>query len=253
MKAALKRFGIILFSLGPAALVAEDVPPDWQARYEASQKTEVWEPEPTAVSTREGQAPSDAVVLFDGSGLDAWASVDGGDAAWNLEDSVLTVKPGTGDIRTRESFCDIQLHLEWKTPTDVDGLEGQQRNNSGVFLQERYEIQILDSYQNRTYSNGQAGSVYKQTIPLVNATRPPGQWQSYDIVFTAPRFNGDTLDTPGRVTVLHNGVLIQNNTEIQGTTEWIGPPSYSAHGCAPLRLQDHSNPVSFRNIWVRRL
>ncbi len=165
----------------------------------------------------------------------------------------MTVKPGTGDIKTKQSFCDIQLHFEWKTPTEVDGLEGQQRNNSGVFLQQRYEVQILDSYDNKTYPNGQAGSVYKQTIPLVNAMREPGEWQEYDIIFNAPEFDGDELVKPGFVTVLHNGVLVQNHTEILGKTEWIGPASYEAHGCAPLQLQDHSNPVNFRNIWVREI
>lgn len=229
--------------------LAEETLEPWQQ----AEKTEVWEPEPAIVKAPKGQAPSDAIVLFDGTGLSAWQSVKGGDAKWTLEGGVLTVKPGTGDIKTKDSFCDVQLHLEWKAPAPEAGMEGQQRNNSGVFLQQRYEIQILDSYNNRTYSNGQAGSVYKQHIPLVNATRPPEQWQTYDIIFKAPRFKGEALESPAYVTVLHNGVLVQNHTEILGKTEWIGAPEYQAHGCAPIQLQDHSNEVSYRNIWIRKL
>ena len=216
-------------------------------------KTEVWEPVPPIVTAKVNQPPSDAIVLFNGDDLSAWESVETGEAKWQVSDGVMTVKPGAGDIKTKQAFCDVQLHLEWRTPTDVEGLEGQQRNNSGVFLQQRYEVQILDSFDNKTYANGQAGSVYKQHIPLVNAMRPPGEWQTYDILFTAPKFEGEELQEPGYVTVLHNGVLVQYNAEIQGRTEWIGAPYYEAHGCAPLQLQDHSNPVSFRNIWVREL
>jgi hypothetical protein len=227
---------------------------DSQAQREKmAQKTEVWEPIPAAVSAPPGQAPSDAIVLFNGENLSAWQAIEGGHAPWTTEDDSFTVKPGSGDIKTKQSFCDIQLHMEWKTPTDVEGLEGQQRNNSGIFLQQRYEIQVLDSYRNQTYANGQAASVYKQTIPLVNAMRPTGQWQYYDIIYTAPRFDGTTLSEPAYVTVMHNGVLVQNHVEIQGKTEWIGAPSYEAHQCAPLQLQDHGNKVSFRNIWVREL
>ncbi|MEE8306936.1 MAG: family 16 glycoside hydrolase, partial [Gammaproteobacteria bacterium] len=165
----------------------------------------------------------------------------------------MTVVPGTGDIRTRQSFSNMQLHIEWRTPAEIEG-KAQGRGNSGVILMERYEIQVLDSFKNSTYANGQAGSVYKQHIPLVNAARGPGEWQSYDIIFAAPRFS-DTgrIAEPARVTVLHNGVLIQNNVSIQGPTVFVGAPSYEAHGAAPIRLQDHRNPVSFRNIWVRRL
>lgn len=221
--------------------------------WQQAQKTEVWEPVPATVTAQTGTPPSDAIVLLQGNSLEQWESVNGGDAKWSMKNGVATVKPGTGDIKSKQSFCDIQLHIEWKTPTDVTGKEGQQRNNSGIFLQQRYEIQVLDSYNNKTYPNGQAASVYKQTIPLVNATRPPGEWQEYDIIFKAPTFDGDKLATPGYVTVLHNGVLVQNHTEIQGKTEWIGAPSYEAHGCAPLQLQDHTNEVSFRNMWVREL
>ena len=165
----------------------------------------------------------------------------------------MTVAKGAGDIRTKQTFGDIQLHIEWRTPADVQG-EGQGRGNSGIFLSEKYELQVLDSYNNRTYSNGQAGSIYKQAIPMVNASRPPGEWQVYDVVFIAPKFNQDgTLNTPGRITVFHNGVLIHHNTEIKGTTEYIGKPKIVAHGKASIRLQDHGNPTSFRNIWVREL
>lgn len=221
-------------------------------REQQAAKTEVWEPVPEVVTFDENGVPSDAIKLLDDN-LSAWESVKEGEAAWDLDDGVLTVKPGTGDIKTKASFCDVQLHVEWKAPTPDEGMEGQQRNNSGVFLQQRYEVQVLDSYDNKTYPNGQAASVYKQTIPLVNATKAPNQWQTYDIIFKAPTFNGEELSTPGYVTVIHNGVVVQNHTEIQGTTEWIGAPKYKAHGCAPIQLQDHGNLVSFKNIWIREL
>jgi hypothetical protein len=226
--------------------------------WQLAEETEVWTPVPAVVDTRK-DVPSDATVLFNGKSLEQWESAKGGAAPWKLENNAMTVAPQTGDIRTKESFCDVQLHLEWMSPTKVTDdngkpLEGQARNNSGVFLQEKYEVQVLDSYQSKTYSNGQAGAIYKQSIPLVNATRAPGQWQSYDIIFTAPKFDAtQKLTKPGYVTVLHNGVLVQNHFEIQGATEWIGKPQYKAHGCAPIRLQDHGNPVSYRNIWVRKL
>jgi hypothetical protein len=167
--------------------------------------------------------------------------------------AIVTLVPGSADIKTRHSFTDVQLHVEWRTPAEISG-QGQGRGNSGVILMERYEIQVLDSFDNQTYANGQAGSVYKQHIPLVNASRAPGEWQSYDIIFVAPRFSDNgRIAEPARVTVLHNGVLIQNNVSIQGTAVFVGTPSYKAHGAAPIRLQEHRNPVSFRNIWVRQL
>jgi hypothetical protein len=221
--------------------------------------TEVWQPEPRIVTpgSSAAQPPSDAVVLFDGKNLNAWKSVKDSTlaAGWdiNAAEGSVTVKPSTGDIQTKRSFGDCQLHLEFRAPSVVKG-EGQGRGNSGVFLQSRYEVQVLDAYQNRTYSNGQTGAIYKQTIPLVNACRPPGEWQTYDILYTAPRFNADGIRTaPAYVTVIHNGVVIQLHTEIKGTTEYIGFPKNEAHGKAPLMLQDHGDLVSYRNIWVREL
>lgn len=217
--------------------------------------TEVWAPEPVVVTPGEGRAPpSDAVVLFDGSGLSAWRHLDGRDVEWDVLDGVLTVVPGTGDIATRAGFGDVQLHVEWRSPDVVEG-EGQGRGNSGVFLQGRYEVQVLDSYDNRTYSNGQAASLYKQAIPLANASRGPGAWQSYDIVFRAPRFSDDgAVASPATVTVFHNGVLVQDHVTLRGPTVYIGEPAYAPHGeREPIVLQDHDNPVSFRNIWLREL
>ncbi len=217
--------------------------------------TEVWEPEPSLVRPGpEVTPPSDAIALFDGTNLSEWIHEDGREAEWIVENGVMTVAPGTGSIRTRQGFGDVQLHIEWRAPAEIVG-EGQGRGNSGLFLMERYEVQILDSYENRTYSNGQAGSVYKQHIPLVNASRPPGEWQSYDVVFTAPRFDpAGGVVSPAYMTVFHNGVLIQNHVELQGSTVYIGLPEYETHGdLEPILLQDHSNPVSFRNIWVREI
>jgi hypothetical protein len=217
--------------------------------------TEVWEPEPRLVRSFGGDAPpSDAIVLFSGADLMGWTHEDGREAEWVVDDGAMTVAPGTGDILTRQRFGDVQLHIEWRTPAEIVS-EGQGRGNSGVFLMERYEVQVLDSYENRTYSNGQAGSIYKQHIPLVNASRAPGVWQTYDVVFTAPRFDPEgTLVTPAYMTVFHNGVLIQNHVELQGPTVYIGLPEYETHrDREPILLQDHSNLVSFRNIWVREI
>lgn len=216
--------------------------------------TEFWEPVPRAVTPGEGTAPpSDAIVLFDGTNFNEFEHLDGSAVKWKLEDGAMTVQKGTGDIQTKRSFGDVQLHIEWRTPAEVVG-ESQGRGNSGVFLQSRYEVQVLDNYNNRTYSNGQASSIYKQSVPLVNACRPPGVWQTYDIIYKAPVFNKDGIRVaPGTVTVLHNGILTQNHTTIQGTTEYIGMPKNMAHGIAPIKLQDHGNPVSYRNIWIREL
>ncbi|MGF1669916.1 MAG: DUF1080 domain-containing protein [Balneolaceae bacterium] len=217
--------------------------------------TELWGPVPEKITPEPVflPPPPDATILFDGTSLENWVSMDGSAAQWTIQNGYMTVNPGTGDIKTKQQFTDVQLHVEWRTPEVIQG-EGQGRGNSGVFLQERYEVQVLDSWENPTYVNGMAGSIYKQHIPLVNASLPPGEWQAYDIFFKAPRFdeNGN-LDLPGRITVLQNGVLIQNNVEILGTTVYIGPPSYEAHGPLGIKLQDHGDLVSFRNIWVREL
>ncbi|MFW5756657.1 MAG: 3-keto-disaccharide hydrolase, partial [Tangfeifania sp.] len=220
--------------------------------------TEIWEPEVEKITAGETpmDAPSDAIILFDGTDLGReWTSQDGGEPQWIVEDGAVTVKRGTGVIKTKRVFEDFQLHIEWRSPSEVSG-EGQGRGNSGVFLQERYEVQVLDNYDNRTYRNGQAASVYKQNAPLVNACKAPGEWQTYDIIYTAPRFKDDgTYFTPPKVTVLHNGVLVQNNYELRGPTEYIGIPEYNVqeHGPGSIMLQDHGNPVSFRNIWIREL
>lgn len=201
-------------------------------------------------------APSDAIVLFDGSDLSAWENSQGGPAEWTVADGVMTVDKSKGDIRTKEKFDNFQLHIEWRVPENIHG-EGQARGNSGVYLQGMYELQVLDSYNNSTYVNGQAGSIYKQTAPLVNAMRKPGEWNVYDIIYTAPVFKEDgTYRSFPRVTVIQNGVLVQNNTTIIGTTEYIGFPKVRAHGAGPILLQSHgdpSEPISFRNIWIRKL
>ncbi len=217
--------------------------------------TERWDPEPTVVTPGAGAAaPSDAIILFDGSSLESWTSVrDGENAKWNVDRGSMTVVGGAGGVQTRQEFGSIQLHIEWRSPAEVSG-DGQGRGNSGVFLQGMYEVQILDSYENRTYSNGQAGAVYKQFAPLVNAARAPGEWQTYDIFFESPVFDQEgQLVRAGFLTVIHNGVLIQHHVELLGPTEHKGLPEYRAHGKGPIMLQDHGNPVSYRNIWVREL
>jgi hypothetical protein len=220
------------------------------------EETEVWEPEPIVVTpgATVHEPPSDAIILFDGKDLSQWVGEDGKEPQWKVEDGVMTVVKGTGEIRTKAGFGSVQLHIEWRTPAEIEGA-GQGRGNSGVFLQDRYEVQVLDSYENRTYSNGQAASIYKQHIPLANASRPPGEWQTYDIIFTAPIFdaNGE-LARHAYVTVIHNGVLVQDHVAFRGPTQYIGQPKYEAHEeKLPLQLQDHSNPVSYRNIWIREL
>ncbi|HWQ36129.1 MAG TPA: DUF1080 domain-containing protein [Blastocatellia bacterium] len=213
--------------------------------------------EPTVITpgAKPGDAPSDAIVLFDGKDLSGWKRVlDGSEAKWEVKDGYMQVKAGTGDIATKYEYGDCQLHIEWATPAEVKG-ESQGRGNSGVFLMGHYEVQVLDSYNNKTYFHGQAGAVYKQHAPLVNACRKPGEWQSYDIIFKAPKFDEmGKVTERARVTVLHNGVLIQNNVEIYGETWHDRAPQYIAHGPkGPLKLQDHGNPVRYRNIWVRPL
>lgn len=239
---------ILAFSGSP--LIAQEAQPK-------PEDTEYWEPVPDIVTpgANPGEAPSDAIILFNGENLNEWQSTRRGstEAGWSIENKAMTVKARTGDIKTKQTFGDCQLHIEWRTPSEVVGTS-QGRGNSGIFLQERYELQVLDSYNNPSYVNGQAASIYKQSPPLVNASKGPGEWQTYDVIYKAPIFDAAGNKTsPGRITVFHNGVLVQNNTEIQGTTEYIGAPKNSAHGEASIQLQDHGNPVSYRNIWIRRL
>tara|TARA_B100001093_G_scaffold22957_2_gene20352 strand:- start:1609 stop:2370 length:762 start_codon:yes stop_codon:yes gene_type:complete len=223
-----------------------------------SKLTEVWSPIPAEVySISDSTAPDDAVVLFDGSDLSKWnAKWSKKKSGWKINEdgSVTVVFDGSGGIETKENFGSVQLHIEWKTSEDTSH-RNQNRSNSGVFLQNRYEIQILDSYKSPTYVNGQAGSVYKQHIPLVNASRKPGEWQSYDIIFDAPKFDSNGIKVKsGYFTVFHNGILIHNHVEIYGTTENVGAPKNIAHGDGPISLQNHCcSQVSFRNIWVRKL
>ena len=227
--------------------------------------SEQWTPVPVKVvpGTTDGAAPSDAIILFDGHNLDQWVMTDDhSPARWPIKNGALVVDKASGNIETKRLFKDYQLHLEWRIPADIKG-EGQARGNSGLFLastgpgDKGYEIQILDSWENKTYVNGQAASVYKQSPPLVNASRKPGEWQRYDVVWTAPVFRGDgVLETPAYVTVLLNGVLVQNHFRLLGETVYIGKPTYAPHGRAAIKLQAHhdpSAPISFRNIWVREL
>ena len=229
---------------------ADDMPPD-------PKLTEVWFPVPPKVTpgAKPGAAPSDALMLFDGKSLDGWKSAkDGGAVGWKIDNGEMVVGPGTGDIQTKAAFGDVQLHVEWRDPQLPPDKVNQDRGNSGIFLQDVYEVQVLDNFENPTYVNGMVGSIYKQYPPLVNATFPAETWNTYDIIYTAPRFASDgSLTSPARLTVLLNGVLVQNDSVLKGGTTYIGAPSYRAHGDMPLRLQDHGHLVRFRNIWVRKL
>jgi len=222
--------------------------------------TEFWDPEVKVVTPGETpmNAPTDAIILFDGTAesfAKNWENDKNEVPGWNVSDNCVTVVPGTGSIKTKMVFEDIQLHIEWRTPAEVNPeSKSQGRGNSGIIMHDKYELQVLDSYENRSYRNGQAGSMYKQYAPLVNVCKKPGEWQTYDVIFTSPRFKPDsTLFTPARVTALQNGVLIQNNVQLLGTTEYIGLPRYHFHGPDVLLLQNHGNPVSYRNIWIRKL
>lgn len=239
-----------------------------QAKAQAKHEdTEFYTPVPKKVTPGKtfGEAPSDAIVLFNGKGLDQWVMTDNRTepAKWIVDKDILTVDKKTGNIETKQSFGNYQLHVEWRVPQNISGT-GQLRGNSGVFLASLgkgdlgYELQVLDNYENQTYTNGMAGSIYKQTTPLVNPSKKAGEWQTYDIIWTAPTFKADSsVNTPARVTVIFNGVLVQNNFELKGPTQYVGPAAYrQAHGPSPIKLQAHgdkSEPVSFRNIWVREL
>ena len=251
----MRRMGTFLTFLAVLLMVQ-------QPRHE---DTEIYEPVPRVImpGSVTGAAPSDAIVLFDGTNLDQWVSSrDKSPARWTVANGIVTVNKAVGNIETKRTFVDYQLHIEWRIPENITGTD-QARGNSGVFLASTgagdagYELQILDSYNNKTYVNGQAGSIYKQYIPLVNASRKPGEWQVYDVVWTAPRFNADgSLKKPAYVTAFHNGVLIQDHVELQGETVFIGKPFYKKFDAAPIKLQAHgdpSEPISFRNVWVREL
>lgn len=220
--------------------------------------TEIWEPKPKVVhvDVKTG-IPSDAIVLFDGSNFNEWvSSVDSTEVKWPINtDGSTTVKDKSGDIQTKRVFGDVQLHIEWRSSATSTG-SNQSKSNSGIFFQNKYEIQVLDNNNNDTYVNGQVGSVYKQSIPLANASNATGSWNSYDIIYHAPQFDEAGKKTKsGTVTVLHNGVLVQDHYEIKGSTEYIGWPKNEAHGKAPIKLQDHgdNSGVSYRNIWIREL
>ncbi|MBD1393279.1 3-keto-disaccharide hydrolase [Mucilaginibacter glaciei] len=248
---------IILFTAASLSATAQTGKPE---------ATEVWAPIPRVVTAAEktGAAPSDALILFDGNTLDEWVLTNDSTLTrkWNVAGGIITVDKKAGDLQTKRKFTDFQLHIEYRIPADITG-SGQARGNSGIFLAALpwgaggYELQVLDNYNNKTYVNGQAGSIYKQSPPLVNACRKPGEWNAYDVVWTAPRFNdAGTLKSPARVTVLHNGILVQNNTVLSGDTPYIGQPQYRKHGPEPIKLQAHgddSKPISYRNIWVRNL
>jgi hypothetical protein len=236
---------------------------------EKAKATEVYSPVPPIVSPGKSDAepPSDALILFDGKNLDLWRA-EGPDtskaAGWKVHDHIMTVDKKAKGILTRQRFMDYQLHLEFRIPENITG-SGQARGNSGIFLacisdsgsDVGYELQILDNYNNTTYTNGQVGSIYKQVIPLANPCRKPGEWQDYEVVWTAPRFKEDgSLESAARVTVFLNGVLVENNYIVIGTTQYVGKPYYIKHGASPIKLQAHgdrSEPISFRNIWLRKL
>ncbi len=232
-------------AVSPAAMIPEN--------------TEIWNPEVKVITPGKtaSDAPSDAIVLFDGKNIDQWVSQKDitKPCPWKIiGNDYMECVPGSGAIQTKLKFTDCQLHIEWSAP-DVVEHSGQGRGNSGVFFQNRYELQVLDSYNNRTYANGQAGSIYKDHPPLVNAMRSPLEWNTYDVVYTAPRFKTNGLiDAPARITVFHNGVVIQNNTTINGLTLYIGLHNYpEAHGEDVISLQDHGNKTQYRNIWLRKL
>jgi hypothetical protein len=260
MRIQYSKFLALSLLIGLQQLHAQDAKPKHE-------DTEIWEPIPKVVTPGTGNIgatpPSDAIVLFDGSNLNDWVTVkDKSPAQWVVADGILTVDKKTGNIETKQKFKNYQLHLEYRIPATITGT-GQGRGNSGVFLastgpgDDGYELQVLDGYENKTYTNGMVGSLYKQAIPLANASRKPGEWQSYDVVWTAPTFNSDgTVKTPAYATVFLNGVLVENHFELKGQTLYIGKPFYKAYDSAPIKLQAHgdkSEPLSYRNIWIREI
>ncbi|KAB7732405.1 DUF1080 domain-containing protein [Rudanella paleaurantiibacter] len=252
-----KTSSFLFLNLAVASIAFGQLQPNKQT----PESSEIWEPVPPIVTPGTSSpnasgltAPSDAIVLFDGKNFDNWVSTkDKSAPKWTLAEGAMIVAKGTGDVQTKQEFGDYQLHIEFRTPAVVEG-KGQGRGNSGIFMQDRYELQVLDNYENPTYVNGQVGSIYKQAIPMANPSRKPGEWQTYDIIYQAPRFSKSGLmSEPGYITVLLNGVLVQNHTAIRGGTPYIGFPDVKAHGKGPIRLQDHGNPTAFRNIWIREL
>ena len=256
-KCFVSRRSCIIHALALLAAIRAFAQPDpnWLDHDRLRPQPPVVTPGVASTPDKVGTPPSDATVLFDGQSITNWVSMDGSPTKWITRDGYMECVKGSGYIRTLQNFGDCQLHVEWATPTPAHG-EGQGRGNSGVFLGlDRYEIQVLDSYHSLTYADGSAAAVYGQYPPLVNASRPPGEWQIYDIIYTAPRFEADgKLLSPARVTVFHNGVLVQNNVQLTGPTSWLERASYQPHPeQQPLSLQDHGNPVRFRNIWAREL
>ncbi|HUN84100.1 MAG TPA: DUF1080 domain-containing protein [Terracidiphilus sp.] len=256
---------IVMPAVVATGLVVQQAAAQQPSQQMKPEETEVWQPVPPVVTPGKtcSEPPSDAIVLFDGKNENEWVSAeDKSPANWIVANGILTVNKSSGNIETRRTFKDYQLHLEFRIPENITG-SGQARGNSGVFLastgkgDDGYELQVLDSYQNKTYVNGMVGSLYKQSIPLANAARKPGEWESYDVVWTAPVFNEDgSLKTPAYATVFFNGVLVDNHFQLQGQTLYIGKPFYKAYDRAPIKLQAHgdkSAPISFRNIWVREL
>ena len=263
MRIQISTFFLLILSLTTVNVYSQSPTPT--APQPKPEETEVWKPVPPVVTPGAdcNAPPSDAIILFNGKNLDEWVSVkDKSPAKWIVSNGLIIVNKAAGNIETKRSLRDYQLHIEWNVPENITG-SSQARGNSGVFLAATgsedggYELQVLDSYKNQTYVNGMAGSIYKQAIPLANPTRRPGEWQIYDVAWTAPTFNSDgSLKTPAYVTVFFNGVLVQNHFQLKGETRYIGQPFYKAHGPAPIMLQAHgdpSQPISFRNIWVREI
>jgi Domain of Unknown Function (DUF1080) len=262
MRIQFSKFLALSLLIGLPQLRAQDDKP--KPKHE---DTEIWEPIPKVVTPGSGNVgatpPSDAVVLFDGANLNEWVTVkDKSPAQWAVADGILTVAKATGNIETKRKFKNYQLHVEYRIPANITGT-GQARGNSGIFLastgpgDDGYELQVLDGYENKTYTNGMVGSLYKQAIPLANASRKPGEWQSYDVAWTAPTFNSDgSLKTPAYATVFLNGILVENHFELKGQTLYIGKPFYKPYESAPIKLQAHgdkSEPLSYRNIWIREI